>query len=204
MAQLRNNIDNSVTRTGIINSRRTLTDIDNHIYTPEEIEAFQMDDAINQHPLARRPMNIRSKLAYAEIMKNLKPTPKYLLPGQIVCFEYLEPKLKEDLEYYDRMPLTLFFGIIRTNEGVIREIGLNLHYYPPHTRARVLRRTYQVFKPYFDKYFNDASKKPNTIMFKLSVAPLVNIISSLRLAFIKFLIVSLAKSISSSTLNAIL
>lgn len=165
MAQLRNNkIDNSISRTGIINSRRTLTDIDNHIYTPEEIEAFQLDDAINQHPLARRPMNIRSKLAYAEIMKNLKPTPKYLLPGQIVCFEYLEPKLKEDLEYYDRTPLTLFFGIIRTNEGVIREIGLNLHYYPPHTRARVLRRTYQVFKPYFDKYFNEASKKPNTII----------------------------------------
>ena len=64
MAQLRNNkIDNSISRTGIINSRRTLTDIDNHIYTPDEIESFQMDEAINQHPLARRPMNIRSKLA---------------------------------------------------------------------------------------------------------------------------------------------
>lgn len=157
-------IDQSISRTAIIDSRKNLSDIDKHIYTPEEIEAFNWDDAINNHPLSKRPLNIRSKLAYAEIMKNLKPTTKYLLPGQIVCFEYLEPKLKEDLEYYDRTPLTLFFGIIRTNEGVIRELGLNLHYYPPHTRARVLRRTYQVFKPYFDKYFNQASSKPNAII----------------------------------------
>lgn len=157
-------INQEISRTAIIDSRKNLSDIDKHIYTQEEIENFDWDAAVNNHPLAKRPLNIRSKLAYAEIMKNLRPTTKYLLPGQIVCFEYLEPKLKEELEYYDRTPLTLFFGIIRTNEGVIRELGLNLHYYPPHTRTRVLRRTYQVFKPYFDKYFNQASSKPNAII----------------------------------------
>ena len=108
-------------------------------------------------------------------MKNLKPTSKYLLPGQLVLFEYLEPKFKEDLEYYDRTPFTLFFGITRTDDGNIREIGLNLHYYPPHTRARILNKTFQVFKPYFEKYFNDPSHKPNAIISWSSLKHLMKV-----------------------------
>lgn len=163
------------TRTTIINSRRNLRDLDNHVYTPEEIEQFQLDETINNHPLAKRPTNIRSKLAYSEIMKTMKPTKKYLLPGQLVLFEYLEPKFKEDLEYYDRTPFVLFFGITRTDDGNIREIGLNLHYYPPHTRARILNKTYQVFKPYFDKYFNDPSHKPNAVISWSSLKHLMKV-----------------------------
>ena len=163
------------TRTTIVNSRRNLRDLDNHVYTPEEIEQFQLDKTINIHPLASRPTNIRSKLAYAEIMKQMKPTKKYLLPGQLVLFEYLEPKLKEELEYYDRTPFTLFFGITRTDDGNIREIGLNLHYYPPHTRARILNKTYKVFKPYFDKYFNDPSHKPNAVISYQSLKHLMRV-----------------------------
>jgi len=167
MSPLKRNLhkqDEEFTKASIINSKRNLQDLAKHIYTPEEIEQFQLDQAIEENPLAHRPTNIRSKLAYSEIMKNLKPTTKYLLPGQLVVFEYLEPKFKEELEYYDRTPFTLFFGITRTDDGNIREVGLNLHYFPPHTRVRILRRTYQVFKPYFDKYFNDPSHKPNAII----------------------------------------
>ena len=29
---------------------------------------------------------------------------------------------------------------------------------------KVLNKTYEVFKPYFDKYFNSPSKKPNTFI----------------------------------------
>jgi len=167
--------EQELSRTTIVNSRRNLRDLDNHIYTPQEIEQFRLDEAINSHPLIHRPTNIRSKLAYAEIMKNLKPTSKYLLPGQLVLFEYLEPKFKEDLEYYDRTPFTLFFGITRTDDGNIREIGLNLHYYPPHTRARILNKTFQVFKPYFEKYFNDPSHKPNAIISWSSLKHLMKV-----------------------------
>lgn len=167
--------EQELSRTTIVNSRRNLRDLDNHIYTPQEIEQFRLDEAINSHPLTHRPTNIRSKLAYAEIMKNLKPTSKYLLPGQLVLFEYLEPKFKEDLEYYDRTPFTLFFGITRTDDGNIREIGLNLHYYPPHTRARILNKTFQVFKPYFEKYFNDPSHKPNAIISWSSLKHLMKV-----------------------------
>ena len=141
----------------------SLHDISTKIYTAEEINEYQLDEAINEHPLAKRPTSIRSKLAYKEILHNAKITKKYLLPGQVVLFHYAEPKFKEELEYYDRTPFTLFLGIIRTNEGNIREVGLNLHYYPPFARARILTHTYNVFKPYFDKNFNEVTGKPKVL-----------------------------------------
>ena len=142
----------------------TLKEISSKIYDPEEIKVYQLDEAINNHPLAKRPTSIRSKLAYKEILHNAKLTKKYLLPGQVVLFHYAEPKYKEELEYYDKTPFTLFLGITRTNDGNIREVGLNLHYYPPFSRARILTHTYNVFKPYFDKNFNEVTGKPNTFI----------------------------------------
>ena len=142
----------------------TLNDISTKIYDAEEIKAYQLDEAINEHPLAKRPTAIRSKLAYKEILHNADLTKKYLLPGQVVLFHYAEPKYKEELEYYDKTPFTLFLGITRTKDGNIREIGINLHYYPPFARARILTHTYEVFKPYFDKNFNDVTGKPNTFI----------------------------------------
>lgn len=138
-----------------------LTEIAKHIYTDDEIKDYQLLEAINEHPLAKRPTNIRSKLAYKEILHNAKLTKKYLLPGHCVLFHYAEPKFKEELEYYDKTPFTLFLGITRTKDGNIREIGLNLHYYPPFARANILNHTYEVFKPYFNKNFNEVSGKPN-------------------------------------------
>ena len=141
-----------------------LRDVTTKIYDPDEIKNYQLDEAINNHPLVKRPTAIRSKLAYKEIIHNTKPTKKYLLPGQVVLFHYAEPKFKEELEYYDRTPFTLFLGITRTKDGNIREVGLNLHYYPPFARARILNHIYEVFKPYFDKNFNDVTGKPNTFI----------------------------------------
>ena len=144
-----------------VKQKYSLHDIDRFIYDANSIEEFRMDEAIQNHPLAHRPTNVRSKLAYSEIMKLIKPTTKYLLPGQIVLFGYAEPKYKEELEYYDKTPLTMFCGITRTDDGNIREIGFNLHYYPPRIRARILNTTYEVFKTHFQKHFNDAPDKPS-------------------------------------------
>ena len=140
----------------------TLRDLSKKIYTDEEIRNFKMNEALDDHPLVKRPTFVRSKLAYKELLKNLKPTTKYLIPGQMVLFNYAQPKYKEELEYYDASPLTMFCGITRTNDGNIREIGFNLHYYPPFTRARLIERVYNHFKPYFDKNFNEVTGKPNT------------------------------------------
>ena len=139
-----------------------LRDVTTKIYDPDEIKNYQLDEAINNHPLVKRPTAIRSKLAYKEIIHNTKPTKKYLLPGQVVLFHYNEPKFKEELEYYDRTPFTLFLGITRTKDGNIREVGINLHYYPPFTRIRVINAIYDHFKPWFNKNFNEVNGKPNT------------------------------------------
>lgn len=144
----------------IKNKKYTLFELDRFIYDAESIENFRMDEAIQDHPLSRRPTNMRSKLAYSEIMKLVKPTTKYLLPGQIVVFGYSEPKFRESLDYYDKTPFVIFLGITRTNDGNIREVGLNLHYYPPRIRSRILTTTYNVFKTHFQKHFNDPTDKP--------------------------------------------
>lgn len=136
-------------------------DIVSKIYDIEEIKKYQIEESINEHPLAHKPTSIRSKIAYQQIMHELHTSSKYILPGQVCLFGYQEPKFKEELEYYDRFPLVIALGITRTKDGVIREIGLNLHYFPPHTRAKILIRTYEIFKPYFEKYFNEAATKPN-------------------------------------------
>ena len=143
-----------------IKRKHTLHEIDRFIYDAESIEAFRMDEAIREHPLSHRPTNVRSKMAYADLLKVTKPTTKYLLPGQIVIFGYAEPKYKEELKYYDKTPLTMFLGITRTKDGNIREIGLNLHYYPPRVRSRILNSTYEVFKSHFKNHFNDPPTKP--------------------------------------------
>lgn len=139
-----------------------LKDLDRKIYDEDEIRYFKLMKNINEHPLAKRPTAIRSKLAYKEILSLMKPTKKYLLPGQVVLFHYAEPKYKDELEYYDASPLTLFCGITRTDDGNIREVGINLHYYPPFTRTKVIDAIYKHFKPYFDKNFNEVTGKPNT------------------------------------------
>lgn len=158
-----------------------LRDITTKIYDLDEIKNYQLDEAINNHPLVKRPTAIRSKLAYKEIIHNTKPTKKYLLPGQVVLFHYNEPKFKEELEYYDRTPFTLFLGITRTKDGNIREVGLNLHYYPPFARTRILNHTYEVFKPYFDKNFNDVTGKPNTFISYTRLKHLMR--NNLKIAF---------------------
>lgn len=142
-------------------SSLSLKDLSKKIYDKEEIENYSILEAINEHPLAKKPTVMRSKLAYREILRNVKPTPRYLLPGQIVLFHYAEPKYKEELEYYDKTPLTLFVGITRTKDNTIREIGINLHYFPPFTRAHIIEHSYEVFKPFFDANFNAVNGKPN-------------------------------------------
>lgn len=167
-----------------------ISELAKKIYDEDEIKNFNLNEAINDHPLSRRPTSIRSKLAYKELLQNVDYYRKYLLPGQFAIFNYLEPKFKEDLEYYDKTPFVLFLGITRTNDGNIREIGLNLHYYPPHTRLMVVSRVYEMFKPWWDNNFNDVQHKPNTVIDWRTLKHMLS--SSAHLAFgIKMYIPSL-------------
>ena len=104
---------------------------------------------------------MRSKLAYKEIMTEVQQSPRYMLPGMFAMFGYRQPKYKEQLQYYDATPAVIFFGITRTKESTIREIGFNLHYFPPFARAKIINVVYNVFKAYYNKYFNEVPSRPN-------------------------------------------
>jgi hypothetical protein len=57
-----------------------------------------------------------------------------VMPGKLYMFLY-DPKLKEELPYYDRFPLV--FPFRKTADGFI---GLNMHYLPYHFRIMLLDR----------------------------------------------------------------
>ena len=77
-------------------------------------------------------------------------TKKSILPGQLIMFNYFEPKTKEELKYYDAMPCTIFFGIVQTPNGM-RVLGFNLHYYPPRIRYELMDRIFDIYKPLYIK-----------------------------------------------------
>lgn len=158
------NHNNQNTERVTVGAVQDLSKLTHKIYTPEEIKEFSMEAAINNHPLAKKPVLLRSKLAYAQLFKVLKPTKKYLLPGGLYTFNYRDPKLKESLDYFDGSPMCIMVGITRTNDGVIREIGFNLHYYPPYARAKIFIQVYNTFKQYFWKNFNQVNGKPNMMI----------------------------------------
>ena len=80
---------------------------------------------------------------------------KSILPGQLIMFNYFQPKTKEQLEYYDAMPCTIFFGILNTENGK-RVIGFNIHYYPPKIRFQIMDRIFDIFKPLYLESWSDA------------------------------------------------
>lgn len=80
-----------------------------------------------------------------------------VMPGQLVMFNYLEPKTKEDLQYYDAMPCTIFFGVVSTKDGP-RVLGFNIHYYPPRIRYQLMDRIFDIFKPFYLKSWVDPLK----------------------------------------------
>jgi hypothetical protein len=101
----------------------------------------------------------RSAKARAEINENIKTSSKSrVVPGQLVMFNYFNPKTEEDLEYYDAMPCTIFFGLVNTQQGR-RYLGFNIHYYPPKLRYRVMNKIFEIYKPVYLKYFEDGLTK---------------------------------------------
>lgn len=153
---------------------KNLHEVTSHIYSDDEIKHFNMQLAIDNHPLSRKSSNVRSKLAYKEIMNEVQQSPRYMLPGMFAMFGYRTPKYKEQLQYYDATPAVIFFGITRTKESTIREIGFNLHYFPPFARARIINIVYEVFKAYYIKYFNEVPNRVNRFVDYNTLKKLLN------------------------------
>lgn len=96
----------------------------------------------------RRDANVRKF-----IDENVKTSNKAkIFPGQLIMFNYFQPKTKDQLQYYDAMPCTIFFGTFNTKEGK-RVIGFNIHYYPPRIRYKVMDKIFEIFKSsYLDSW----------------------------------------------------
>ena len=120
---------------------------------------FDMLKAIREEKLYRSNIQRRDKVARQFVDENydIKGKPA-ILPGQLIMFNYLEPKTKEELQYYDAMPCTIFFGIVNTKNGK-RVIGFNIHYYPPRIRYQLMNRIFEIFRPIYEKQFNEPLKE---------------------------------------------
>lgn len=123
---------------------------------------FSLSQEIKKHPLFR--ISNRDKKArmmvdeYREENKNLLTSKRNITPGQLVLFKYLNPKTREELEYYDASPCTIFFGIFNSSQGK-RVLGFNVHYFPPQIRYRIMEKIYQMYKPIYTKYFEKGVPK---------------------------------------------
>ena len=101
----------------------------------------------------------RNQLARDEINENISTSSKTrVVPGQLVMFNYFAPKTEEELEYYDAMPCTIFFGLVNTEQGR-RYLGFNIHYYPPKLRYIIMNKIFEIYRPVYMKYFNDGLNK---------------------------------------------
>lgn len=118
--------------------------------------------------IKRRDVNSRK---FIDENYDIKGKPA-ILPGQLIMFNYFEPATKEQLEYYDAMPCTIFFGIVKTKNGP-RVIGFNIHYYPPRIRFQLMNRIYEIFKPEYSKHFNTPlSEEMSYFNYKMLISQL--------------------------------
>jgi hypothetical protein len=124
----------------------------------QDVQSWDFITALESNPLYNRPPGTRVRMAYKTLYKSIKPSNDYLLPGQLSTFYYEWPKTKEQLKWYDRTPVTIFFGFVRNKQGKLREIGFNLHYYPPFLRKAIMETIFKILKNYFIKNFDTPSK----------------------------------------------
>lgn len=114
---------------------------------------------IRSQKLYKYSTDVRNNVARQYLNEHYKPkSNQSIIPGQLVMFDYFEPKTKEELEYYDAMPMTIFFGVYNSKEGR-RVIGFNIHYFPPKMRFKIMERIYEIFKPFYNKSFNKALRE---------------------------------------------
>lgn len=107
----------------------------------------------------RRDKNARNFFGANQIPANRNK----LKIGSLYLMDYFEPKTKDQLEYYDAMPCSIFFGNFKNEKGEPRVIAFNIHYYPPRIRFQVLDRVMKIFEPFYQKQW--ASSRPNDLSY---------------------------------------
>lgn len=119
---------------------------------------YSLIKEINKVPYSKKTISQADSMAREFLDTHIKTGRSgKILPGQLIIFKYFEPKTREDLEYYDASPLTIFFNVVNTKQGK-RVLGFNLHYYPPRMRKQIMNTIFNIYKPVYSKYFKDGPK----------------------------------------------
>jgi ribosomal protein S26 len=120
--------------------------------------------------VVRRDKNVR-KLIESEVPKTGSGK---ISPGQLIMFNYFYPKTEKQLQYYDAMPCTIFFGIVKAKEGK-RVLGFNLQYYPPRIRFQIIDRIFEIFKPlYLESWDSPLQNEMSDFNYKMLMRQLQN------------------------------
>lgn len=126
------------------------------------LKEFSIIKEIKKHPLykiSNRDKKARAMIdEYKEQNEPKLKTKRFITPGQLVLFKYLNPKTKEELEYYDASPCTIFFGTFNSSQGK-RVLGFNIHYFPPLLRYRIMDEIFRMYTPIYKKYFETGLPK---------------------------------------------
>lgn len=124
----------------------------------KQIRGKDQGDIKGEKFLYKANIQIRDRRVRRFVDENVEvKSKKSILPGQLIMFNYFEPKTKEELQYYDAMPCTIFFGIVQTPNGK-RVLGFNLHYYPPRIRYELMDRIFDIYKPIYLKSWDSSLK----------------------------------------------
>ena len=76
-------------------------------------KTFNLHRAIQKEPHYKSNVQRRDKATrkyFNESANKVRVDPNKFKLGSLYLFDYLRPKLEDDLEYYDAQPCTIFFG----------------------------------------------------------------------------------------------
>lgn len=122
------------------------------------VNDFSLSKKISKSPLARKSGGRRDAIARKFLTDHLKDgSSGKVAPGQLVMFNYFQPKTEEELEFYDAQPVIILFNQVKTKEGP-RILGFNLHYYPPHTRYNIMETIFGIYKAAYRSHFDQGAK----------------------------------------------
>lgn len=136
-------------------SRKIIGNVEFDIKESADVK-YKLINDIKDSPLYGK-MN-KDEIARKWLEANCKGVGKNsILQGQLIMFNYFEPATKEELEYYDAMPCTIFFNVVNTEKGK-RVLGFNIHYYPPKMRYQIMNKIFETYRGLYVKYFSEPNK----------------------------------------------
>jgi len=115
------------------------------IPTPIEIYKQELKDT----PLST--IRSRNESWFERIYVEKKEDPielhkKHMLEiGKIYTFAY-DPIYKDELSFYDIMPINMILGYVFTSQGRINPYGIQMSFIPPKTRILILSKIFKIFR----------------------------------------------------------